>query len=69
MRCELTDHERTAIKLMLPNKPRDVPRVNGSGVLKRHLVGIGRELTLPSPGSHHTVCGSALMGPRPSIGH
>jgi hypothetical protein len=27
MRCELSDFEWTAIKPMLPNKPRDVPRV------------------------------------------
>ena len=28
MRYELTDDEWTAIKPTLPNKPRDVPRVN-----------------------------------------
>jgi transposase len=28
MRYELTDHEWPAIKPMLPNKPRGVPRVN-----------------------------------------
>ena len=28
MRYELTDHEWAAIRLMLPNKPRGVPRVN-----------------------------------------
>jgi transposase len=28
MRYELTDHEWTAIKPMLPSKPRGVPRVN-----------------------------------------
>ena len=28
MRYELTEHEWTAIKPMLPNKPRGVPRVN-----------------------------------------
>ena len=28
MRYELTDHEWAAIKPMLPNKPRGVPRVN-----------------------------------------
>ena len=28
MRYELTDHEWKAIKPMLPNKPRGVPRVN-----------------------------------------
>jgi len=33
MRCELTDHEWAAIKLMLPNKPRGVPRANDRRVL------------------------------------
>jgi transposase len=33
MRYELTDHEWMAIKLMLPNKPRGVPRVNDRRVL------------------------------------
>ena len=33
MRYELTDAEWTAIKLMLPNKPRGVPRVNDRRVL------------------------------------
>jgi transposase len=28
MHCELTDYEWSAIKPMLPNKPRGVPRVN-----------------------------------------
>jgi transposase len=28
MRYELTDHEWTIIRPMLPNKPRGVPRVN-----------------------------------------
>jgi transposase len=28
MRYELSDHEWAVIKLMLPNKPRGVPRVN-----------------------------------------
>ena len=38
MRYELTDHEWAAIKPMLPNKPRGVPRVNDRRVLthKRH---------------------------------
>ena len=31
MRYELTDREWTAIKPMLPNKPRGIPRVNGGG--------------------------------------
>jgi transposase len=33
MRYELTDHEWTAIKPMLPNKPRGVARVNDRRVL------------------------------------
>jgi transposase len=33
MRYELTDHEWTAIKSFLPNKPRGVPRVNDRRVL------------------------------------
>ncbi len=33
MRYELTDHEWTAIKPLLPNKPRGVPRVNDRRVL------------------------------------
>jgi Putative transposase of IS4/5 family (DUF4096) len=33
MRYELTDHEWAAIKPMLPNKPRGVPRVNDRRVL------------------------------------
>ena len=40
MRYELTDHEWTAIKPMLPNKPRGVPRVNDRRVLKWHLLGV-----------------------------
>jgi len=33
MRYELADHEWAAIKPMLPNKPRGVPRVNDRRVL------------------------------------
>ena len=33
MRYELSDHEWTVIKPMLPNKPRGVPRVNDRRVL------------------------------------
>ena len=33
MRYELTEYEWTAIKPMLPNKPRGVPRVNDRRVL------------------------------------
>ena len=40
MRYEPTDHEWTAIRPMLPNKPRGVPRVNGPSYPQRHLLGI-----------------------------
>ena len=33
MRCELAEYEWVAIKAMLPNKPRGVPRVNDRRVL------------------------------------
>ena len=33
MRYEFTDHEWAAIKPMLPNKPRGVPRVNDRRVV------------------------------------
>jgi len=33
MRYQLTDHEWAAIRPMLPNKPRGVPRVNDRRVL------------------------------------
>jgi len=33
MRYQLSDHERVAIKAMLPNKPRGVARVNDRRVL------------------------------------
>jgi transposase len=49
MRYELTDHEWAAIKPMLPNKPRGVPRVNDRRVLKHHFVS-NRRLTDSLPG-------------------
>jgi hypothetical protein len=33
MRYELTDHEWAAIRPMLPNRPRGIPRVNDRRVL------------------------------------
>jgi hypothetical protein len=35
MCCAITDHEWAAIRPMLPNKPRGVPRVNDRRVLNR----------------------------------
>jgi len=40
MRYELTDDEWTAIRPMLPNKPRGVPRVNDRRVLNGILLGL-----------------------------
>lgn len=39
MRYELADHEWTAVKPMLPNKQRGVPRVNDRRVLNGYLLG------------------------------
>jgi transposase len=39
MRYELADHEWVAIKPMLPNKPRGVPRVNDRRVLNAWMIG------------------------------
>jgi len=40
MRYELSDEEWIAIKPILPNKPRGVPRVNDRRVLDWHLLGL-----------------------------
>ena len=55
MRYELADNEWSAIKLMLPNKPRGVPRVNDRRVLNgifwssdlEHLGAICRKRSVP----------------------
>jgi len=47
MRYELTDNEWSAIKPMLPNKPRGVPRVND----RRVLNGISGSCDLGHPGA------------------
>jgi hypothetical protein len=57
MRYELTDQEWSAIKPMLPNKPRGVPRVNDRRVLKAsfgfcdlaHRGAICRRSSVPIP--------------------
>jgi len=56
MRYELTDHEWTAIRPMLPNKPRGVPRVND----RRVLNGIFWVLRSGAPWRDLPVC----YGPR-----
>ena len=59
MRCELTDYEWAAIRPMLPNKPRGVPRADD----RRVLNGIVRVLRSGAPGrvdaraSHLAVTG------------
>jgi transposase len=40
MRYELSNEEWIAIKPMLPNKPRGVPRVNDRRVLNGHILGL-----------------------------
>ena len=51
MRYELNDHEWAAIKPMLPNKPRGVPRVNDRRVLNgtSHQCGYSCESMSPRP--------------------
>src|ERR1700730_4418826 len=56
MRYELTDHEWTAIRPMLPNKPRGVPRVDD----RRVLNGIFWVLRSGAPWRDLPVC----YGPR-----
>src|ERR1700757_2796527 len=56
MRYELTDHEWAAIRAMLPNKPRGVPRVND----RRVLNGIFWVLRSGAPWRDLPVC----YGPR-----
>jgi transposase len=46
MRYELSDYEWTAIKPMLPNKPRGVQRVNDRRVLRWHLLGLALRCSL-----------------------
>ena len=48
-RYELTDYEWAAIKPMLPNKPRGVPRVNDRRVLNGNLLGIAIRSTMARP--------------------
>jgi transposase len=45
MRHELSDYEWVAIKPMLPNKPRGVPRVND----RRVLNDVASKSTRPTP--------------------
>jgi transposase len=46
MRYELADYEWIAIKPMLPNKPRGVPRVNDPSCPQWHLLGLALWSTL-----------------------
>ena len=46
MRHEFTDHEWAAIKPMLPNKRRGVPRVNDRRCPERHLLSLAIRRTV-----------------------
>jgi transposase len=59
MRYELSDDEWVAIKLMLPNKPRGVPRVND----RRVLNGIFWVCDL---GRHGAICRTTSVRTRPA---
>jgi transposase len=69
MRYELADYEWAAIKPMLPNKPRGVPRVNDRRVLNGifwvlrsgHLGAICRKRLVPTPSA--TTASFAGDGP------
>ena len=56
MRYELTDEEWTAIKPMLPNKPRGVPRVND----RRDLNGIQSTSVHTPPATIASFAGGGL---------
>jgi transposase len=59
MRYELTDREWTAIKPMLPNKPRGVPRVNDRRVLNGIFWVLRSGVPwrdLPNPFGPYTTC-------------
>jgi hypothetical protein len=70
MRYELTDHEWAAIKPMLPNKPRGVPRVNDRRVLNGIFLGLAIWGTMARPAGqlrsvHHllqSLCSLATSG-------
>jgi transposase len=65
MRYELADYEWTAIKPMLPNKPRGVPRVNDRRVLNG-IFWILRSGTpwrdLPEAFGPYTTCYNGVWG-------
>jgi hypothetical protein len=61
MRYELADDEWIAIKTMLPNKPRGVPRVNDRRVLN------GIFWVLRGPGRRGGTCRTNLVHIRPAI--
>ena len=64
MRYELTDQEWSAIKLMLPNKPRGVPRVNDRRMLngifsvlhREHHGTISRVASVHTPPATSALC-------------
>jgi transposase len=58
MRYELSDYEWTAIKPMLPNKPRGVRRVND----RRVLNGIGSSVQVRSGATFQRTMGPTRRG-------
>jgi transposase len=58
MRYELTDYEWAAIRPMLPNKPRGVPRVNDRRVLNGifWVLRLGAWRDLPDDFGPYTTC-------------
>jgi transposase len=65
MRYELSDYERTAIKPMLPNKLRGVPRVNDRRMLNGILWvlrPVPPWLDLQAPCGPRTTCYNRLVG-------
>ena len=69
MHYELADHEWAAIKPMLPNKPRGVPRVTDRHVLNAsfgscdlaHRGAICHEVSVPTPPATTASFGGAAL--------
>ena len=68
MRCEFSDAEWIAIKSMLPNKPRGVPRVNARCRSETDLGGLKAMLAQTRVGVF-TVVNAVTRNRRQSMGH
>jgi transposase len=49
MRYELSDHEWSVIRPMLPNKPRGIPRVGRPAHSQRHFLGLALRRPMARP--------------------